>query len=241
MSVPATATLFSLVPLSALPAVIGRICGGGTLIALSSSGAALKAKSSDPEERRAAEAQRRAEDEVRRLCQDRKLVWTLFRPALIYDPGRDRNISVIAGFIRRFGAFPVVWPGLGYRQPIHADDVANAMAAALNAPRARETLFELPGGETLTYRDLVRAIFAALGRRPMLVYLPLGFARAAFRVWQAASGTSYSAASLDRMNASHILDPAPVREILGITCRPFRPEFPGAPARRGDGVRRSGL
>ena len=241
MRAPATATVFSLAPLSALPAVISRISGGRTLIALSSSGAALKAKSSDPEERRTADAQRRAEDEIRRLCQDRKLVWTLFRPALIYDPGRDRNVSVIADFIRRFGAFPVVWPGLGYRQPIHADDVANAMANALNAPRARETLFELPGGETLTYRDMVRAIFASLGRRPVLVYLPRGFARAAFRVWQAASGTSYSAASLDRMNASHILDPAPVREILGITCRPFRPEFPGATARRSDGVRGSGL
>ena len=144
MSAPATATLFSLAPLSALPAIISRISGGGTLIALSSSGAALKAKSSDPEERRTADAQRRAEDKIRRICQDRKLVWTLFRPALIYDPGRDRNVSVIADFIRRFGAFPVVWPGLGYRPPIHADDVANTMANALNAPRARETLFELP-------------------------------------------------------------------------------------------------
>ena len=228
-------------PLSALPAIISRISGGGTLIALSSSGAALKAKSSDPEERRTADAQRRAEDKIRRICRDRKLVWTLFRPALIYDPGRDRNVSVIADFIQRFGVFPVVWPGLGYRQPVHADDVANAMANALNAPRARETLFELPGGETVTYRDMVRAIFVSLGRRPVLVYLPLGFARAAFRVWQAASGTSNSAASLDRMNASHILDPAPVREILGMTCRPFRPEFPGAPARRSDGVRGPGF
>ena len=28
------------------------------------------------------------------------------------------------------------------------------------------------------------------------------------------------------MNMALTLDPAPVREALGITCRPFRPEFP---------------
>ena len=228
---PASATLFSLAPISALPALIARTIGGGRVIALSTSSVLFKGGSSDPDERSLVQAFIQAEGEVRRLCQDRGMAWTIFRPTLIYDPGRDRNVSVIAAVVRRFGAFPIVWPGLGSRQPIHADDVAQAMAAAVDAAEAREALFDLPGGETLTYREMVRVIFKSLGKRPILVYLPLGVARATFRAWQASTGTRYSAASLERMNASLTVDPAPVRSALGITCRPFDPEFPDPASR----------
>ena len=44
------------------------------------------------------------------------------------------------------------------------------MTAALNAPGARNRLLDLPGGETLTYREMVRAVFRSLGKRPILIY-----------------------------------------------------------------------
>ena len=226
LRVPSSAVLFSLVPISALPALVARIDGGGWLIALSTSSVLFKAESSDPHERDLAQGLRRAEEEVQRLCDGRGIAWTIFRPTLIYDPGRDANVSAIADFVRRFGVFPIVRPGAGHRQPIHAGDVAQAMAAAADAPAARNALFGLPGGETLAYREMVRRIFEALGKRPVLLHLPPGPARMAFFAWRALTGARYSAASLERMNVALTLDPAPVREALGITCRPFRPEFP---------------
>ena len=230
-SAPARSTWFSLIPIPALPALVaGGIRQGERLVALSTSSAHFKAESSDPEERRLMEEVRRAEEEIRKVCEERAAAWTVFRPTLVYDPGHDRNVTMIATVVRRFGIFPIVSPGLGGRQPIHADDVAQAMSAALGAPGARNRLIDLPGGETLTYREMVRAVFRSLGKRPILVYLPLGLARVAFRAWRAATGAEYSAASLERMNASLTLDPAPVREVLGINCRPFRPEFPASPA-----------
>ena len=93
-------------------------------------------------------------------------------------------------------------------------------------PAAADVRLDLPGGETLTYRDMVRRIFESLGRRPVLLYLPLGPARIAFRVWLRATGAGYSLASLERMNMDLTLDPAPAQGILRMTCRPFRPEFP---------------
>ena len=229
-SAPAPSTWLSLIPIPALPALVaGGVRQGERLIALSTSSARFKVASSDPEERRLVEAVRRAEEEVRKACEERAAAWTVFRPTLVYDPGHDRNVTMIATVVRRFGVFPIVWPGLGGRQPIHADDVAQAMTAALGAPGARNRLLDLPGGETLTYREMVRAVFRSLGKRPILIYLPLGLARLAFRAWRAATGAEYSAASLERMNASLTLDPGPVRDVLGITCRPFRPEFPAPP------------
>ena len=226
LAAPASAVFFSLVPISALPALITRTSGGDRLIALSTSSVLFKAESSDPHERELARSLRRAEVEVQRICEDRGISWTIFRPTMIYDPGRDGNVSAIADFVRRFGVFPIVRPGAGRRQPIHADDVAQAMAAAPDAPEARNALFGLPGGETLPYREMVRRIFESLGRRPILLPLPLGLARTAFIAWRALTGARYSTASLERMNVSLTLDPAPAREALGVTCRPFRPEFP---------------
>ena len=68
LCVPSTAVLFSLVPITALPALLERTGGGSRLIALSSSSVRFKAESSDPWERRQAQALSRAEQEVRRLC-----------------------------------------------------------------------------------------------------------------------------------------------------------------------------
>ena len=226
LSVPAAAALFSIAPITALPAFVTRTAGGSRLIALSTSSVCFKVESSDPRERESARALGRAEDEVRRLCEDRRIAWTIFRPTLIYDPGRDGNVSAIASFVRRFGFFPIIRPGDGLRQPIHAEDVARAMAAALDATGARNALLGLPGGETLTYREMVRRIFESQGKRPVLLHPPLGLARAAFRAYRALTGVEYSVVSLERMNTSLTLDPAPAREILGITGRPFRPEPP---------------
>ena len=226
LRVPAAADLFSLVPITALPALVARTTGGRRLVAVSTSSAIHKAHSSDPAERARAEAVRQAEGELSRLCRERGIAWTILRPTLIYDPGLDRNVSAIAAVARRFGIVPVVRPASGRRQPIHADDVAKAMIAALDAPGAAGAILGLPGGETLTYRDMVRRIFEALGRRPVLLYLPIGPLRAAFKVWLAMTGADYSPASLERINMDLTLDPVPAQEILGMTCRPFRPEFP---------------
>ena len=99
------------------------------------------------------------------------------------------------------------------------------MVAALDAPGAAGRILDLPGGETLTYRDMVRRVFQSLGRRPRLLYLPLGPARMAFRLWLLMTGAAYSTASLERMNMDLTFDSAPTHDILGLTCRPFRPEF----------------
>ena len=71
LRVSASAALFSLAPIPALPALFARIAGGDRMIALSSSSAIFKLESSDPDERDSAQALRRAEKEVQSLCQDR--------------------------------------------------------------------------------------------------------------------------------------------------------------------------
>jgi nucleoside-diphosphate-sugar epimerase len=77
-----------------------------------------------------------AEAEVERFCAEPGVAWTILRPTLIYDEGRDGNVSRLAGLIRRFGVLPLSGEGEGLRQPVHAEDLAvGACAPPARAPR----------------------------------------------------------------------------------------------------------
>jgi nucleoside-diphosphate-sugar epimerase len=109
------------------------------------------------------------------------------------------------------------------RQPVHVDDLAEAAFAALQAPMARDA-FDLPGGETLPYRDMVRRVLATLQPPPRLHEVPaplfataVGLARASGRLG------GFGDAALARLRQDLVFDATPAREALGYAPRPFRP------------------
>ena len=207
----------------ALPALIGA--GATRLIAVSSTSRLTKGASPLAEERAVAARLAEGEDAVMAACGAAGVAWTLFRPTLIYAEGEDRNVSRLAALIARFGVLPLAGRGEGLRQPVHAADLAEAAWRALDAPAAFDRLYALPGGETLSYREMAVRIFEALGRRPRLVSLPpplwrLGVALAA--PWLPGA----TAAMGGRMSEDLAFDAAPAVRDFGYSPRPFRPTFP---------------
>ena len=226
--VPAGAVVLSLLPLWLLPAALPSLGAARQIIAVGTTSVFSKTASADPREADLVERIATAEERVQRFCRDAGCSWTILRPTLIYDPGRDRNISEIAKVIRRFRFFPVVRPGAGLRQPIHADDVARAMIAAIDNPNARDRAFNLPGGETLPYREMVCRIFAGLGRKPAILPMPEGLLRMAFAAARPVYGGRYSPALFARMNQDLAFDGSPAWQALNLEPRPFHPHFPAA-------------
>lgn len=120
-----------------------------------------------------------AEAHVAAECERLGIAWTIFRPTLIYGgAGGDRNIADIARLIRKFGFFPLCGAGSGRRQPVNARDLAFACVQSLAAAASYNKAYNLSGGETLAYVDMVRRIFETLGCRPICVRFPI----IAFRV-----------------------------------------------------------
>jgi hypothetical protein len=110
----------------------------------------------------------------------------------------------------------------GLRQPVHTDDVATACLAVLTATAAANKDYNISGGETLDYRQMVCRVFAALGRRPQLLTVPLIFFRLAvtclrllprYRQW--------SAAMAERMNRDLVFDHADASKDFGFNPRRF--------------------
>jgi nucleoside-diphosphate-sugar epimerase len=218
---------FSLVPLWLLPPALPALHATGIrrLVAFSSTSRFTKESSPDEAERAAARRLAKAEVETQSFCESSGISWTILRPTLTYAEGRDRNISRLANLIQHFGVLPLAGDGAGKRQPVHADDLAVGAIAAAASADAEGHAYNLPGGETLTYREMSERIFQSLGVRSRILIVPP-------RVWQLAVNIAspllpgVTTAMGSRMAEDLTFDPAPAARDLHWRPRNFRPVFP---------------
>lgn len=196
--------------------------GARRVVALSSTSRFTKVGSSDPEEQVIATRIADAELRMQKWAETHGVEWVILRPTLIYGLGGDKNIAEIARFIRHFGFFPLFGNASGLRQPIHAADVADACLAATQVPCAANRAYNISGGETLAYQDMVARIFTAVGRRPRLLMVPLwafSLAVSVFRHWP--RYRHWSVAMAARMNQDLVFDHAESARDLGFAPRTF--------------------
>lgn len=192
------------------------------VVVLSSTSRFTKDDSSDPHEQAIARRLADAEARVREWAESRGVEWVILRPTLIYGLGWDKNIAEIARFIRRFGFFPLFGKANGLRQPVHAADVAGACLSALHSTCAANWAYNISGGETLTYRNMVARIFAALGRRPRLLTVPLwAFRLAVAMLRRLPRYRQWTSAMAERMNRDLVFDHAEAARDLGFKPRAF--------------------
>jgi nucleoside-diphosphate-sugar epimerase len=225
---PHARTVFSLMPIWLIPPVLPilRRHGVERVVAFSSTSRFTKQGSPEPSERVVARKLAAGEAAAMTACEAAGAGWTILRPTLIYAEGRDGNVTRLARLIARFGVLPLAGKGEGLRQPVHADDLAKGALAAAASAAARDRAYDLPGGETLSYRDMAGRIFEALGKPPRMVAVPpamwkLGLALASPLLPGA------TAAMGARMAEDLTFDPEPAARDFGWSPRPFRPDFSG--------------
>ena len=215
--------LIHLAPLPLLAKVLpGAPASLRRVVAIGTTSIFTKSTSPSVKDQNLVQDQRCAEEGLVSFCAERDIGYTLLRPTLVYDGRRDKNVARIAALIRRLHFFPVAAPGRGLRQPLHADDLAAACIAALDATASRS--YELAGAERLSYRAMVERIFAAQGLRPRVLPLPSAlyrFAIALARVLPRYRGLTPEVA--DRMNQDMVFDYAPAARDLGFQPRGFVP------------------
>jgi nucleoside-diphosphate-sugar epimerase len=223
---PACPTVLSLSPVWHLPPGLEALKARGMrrLVAFSSTSVITKAASPDPYEQGMVRRLAEGEAAMRGFCEANGVAWTILRPTLIYAEGQDQNVSRLARMIRKLGVLPLAGRGEGLRQPVHADDLAGAAIAAAGSAAAHNRAYDLPGGETLTYRAMAERVFEGLGRRPAILPLPEGLWRLAF----AAARPLLPGATAQmgaRMSEDLAFDGSAATADFGWNPRPFRPDF----------------
>lgn len=142
---------------------------------------------------------------------------TILRPSILF--GEDDNfLNMFAGLISGLPFLPVFGPEAQI-QPVYVDDVAEAVARALEDPAAHGgKTYELAGPEVLTMMDLNQRIAAAQNRKR--TFLPVPDAGSA--VFAALPGTPMSSDQWHLLKRGNIASgDLPGLEKLGIAPKPL--------------------
>jgi nucleoside-diphosphate-sugar epimerase len=193
-----------------------RLTGTPHIVATSSMSAETKRDSSDPDERNLSRLLREAETQLSTTCASRGMPWTIFRPTLVYGAGIDKSLTPVVQNALRRRVFPLP-AGRGQRQPVHADDIAAAIVAALTRPAGRNRTFAIGGGERLSAADMFRRARRSAGSLTLPVPIPRIILNVASLVAPAMRGP------IHRLDSDLIADNRPLQAALDIHPRGFAP------------------
>ena len=194
------------------------------VIAFGSTSVEVKQDSADPEERDVAARLREGERVVLEAAGTRAAAATLLRPTLIYGAAGDRTLTRIATLAQRWHRFVLPRNATGLRQPVHADDLAQAAFDVLDAPATHARAYALPGGETLPYRDMVARVLLALQPPVSLHVVPAPVFRTLLSLAHAAGiARDFGDAAVARMRQDLVFDIEPAQHDFGYAPRPFQP------------------
>lgn len=152
-------------------AVAARSAGARRLIHMSALGA------SDGSPSHYASTKAAGERAVREAYPDA----TLVRPGLVIGPG-DHFFSRFGAMARYSPFLPVIGGGRTRFQPVYVGDVVEAFRAMLAHSRSAGTTYEIAGPDVMTFKELMRAMLEASGRRRVLVSIPFAVAALQGRV-----------------------------------------------------------
>lgn len=220
--------LIHIAPLHLLPAILpGFLAQGGLrVICFGTASRHSKAVSASFYGRAFAATQIASEQAVTSVCSATGAHWTLFHPTLIYGYVLDRNITLIASLIRRFGFLPLLGKAKGQRQPVHADDLAAACVSALDAPQTYGRAHDLAGNEALSYRQMVERIFGALNRTMRAIPVPMAVFRVA--LWLSSCIPKFRDLNVEmarRLSEDLVFNSSAAIRDLGYSPRPFQSTF----------------
>src|SRR5712664_451450 len=108
---------------------------------------------------------------------------TLFvRPAVMFGPD-DAFLTTILRLLRQLPIYPMFGRGLTRLQPAYVEDVAEAIARALEGVETHAITYECGGPRVYSYEEFLRAVADEAGLKPILIPNP-------FSAWHTLAGIS---------------------------------------------------
>lgn len=218
-ALPPLSAIISFGPLQGLADWLAQatLADAPRVIATSSMSAETKRDSSVPAERNLARQLRDGEAALAAACERHGCAWTVLRPTLVYGAGLDKSLTPIARRAMRLRLFPLP-AGRGLRQPVHADDIAQAVLAALECPAAAGRIVPIGGGERLRAGEMFARVRRSLPGATLPLPLPAWLLRLGQRALPPLRGP------LSRLDSDLVADNGELERLLGVRPRPFRLE-----------------
>jgi NADH dehydrogenase len=99
----------------------------------------------------------------------------ILRPSIIFGP-EDDFFNKFAEMSRLAPALPLIGGGVTKFQPVYVEDVAEALARAVDGTLTPGKTYELGGPDVLSFRECLETVLSVVGRKRALVSLPFSVA-----------------------------------------------------------------
>ncbi|MGX5667426.1 complex I NDUFA9 subunit family protein [Rhizobium daejeonense] len=99
----------------------------------------------------------------------------IMRPSIIFGQ-EDGFFNKFAGMAQNLPFLPLIGGGKTRFQPVHVEDVAEAIARSVDGKLARGKIYELGGKEVLTFRQCLETILEVIDRKRPFVPMPFAIA-----------------------------------------------------------------
>jgi nucleoside-diphosphate-sugar epimerase len=147
----------------------------------------------------------------------------MLHPTMIYGGAQERNLQHLLTVIRRSPVIVIPGGGRHLVQPVHVDDVAACICAALRRSWEGAKVIPIAGPHPMQWRDVVRACVVSLGLSRLMLPVPLA---PAIRLVALAEWTGLKlplkSDVLRRFREDVNLPTAQMQSELGVTPRHFK-------------------
>ena len=107
----------------------------------------------------------------------------ILRPSVIFGP-EDRFFNQFASLAEFFPVLPLIGGGLTYFQPIYVGDIAKSIVAVLEKEEINNSIYELGGPQTFTFKELMKILLKQIKKKRFLVPIPYSFAKFQAKILQ---------------------------------------------------------
>lgn len=146
----------------------------------------------------------------------------MLHPTMIYGGTQERNIQRLLALIQQWPLLPAPGGGRHLVQPIHIEDAAACLLAAIRRNWAGPQVIAVAGPTAMAWRDMAGACMKAIGVRRLIVPVPLAPAIGAVRLLRSAGiRLPVDANVLRRFREDIDVPLASMREQLGVLPRRF--------------------
>jgi nucleoside-diphosphate-sugar epimerase len=162
-----------------------------------------------------------------RMVKESALPFVILRPSLVYGAA-DAGVFATIEKLCRLPFVPVFGNGKAVFRPVHVDDVADAIVAAVETPGALGTTLDIGGPDGITFDDLILRIQKMNGVARPILHLPVWTGLLGAAILRALPHPPVTRSNVLGGLETPAMDVDAANDILAISPRPFAPVAPAA-------------
>lgn len=156
------------------------------------------------------------------------LDWTIFQPSMVYGPGGTSTAMMSA--LAALPVIPLIGDGRQPIQPVHVDDLAEAVARVLEAEVSARTRLPAVGPKPVSLRELLALLRRSLGLRPApMIPVPFRLVLSMGELLEKIVATPLNGEALRMLQQGNAGDPGPLAALLGREARSLEAALLGKP------------